>query len=267
VRPGGKLEAVLDVTTLLPVTLWLDPDPQTNDLRFLPQIQAALTTPTLLLADAQYTDYPFWDTLIDDGHAVICRAKENLAIVAVERVLVQTPRVRDRVIRVGSVGHPCHHPVRLIEVSADGRKWHRLICTQCNPQVVSTTDVVDLYARRWRIEDAFLMTKRLLGLSYLWSGAFNAIALQVWATWIFYAVLVDMTDAVADALARPVDDISVEMVYRGLYHYLVAAAQGQATDPIAYLASQPDLGIVKRKRNYRERLHHQRDAWREELNL
>jgi len=157
--------------------------------------------------------------------------------------------------------------VRLVEVSADGEQWHRLICTELDPAVLPTADVVDLYAQRWRIEDAFLVTKRLLGLSYLWSGAFNAIALQVWATWIFYAVLVDLSDAVAQELDLAFDRVSMEMVYRGLYHYTVAAARGEATDPVTYLAAQPDLGIVKRTRNDRERKRQQRCAWRDELNL
>ncbi len=30
--------------------------------------------------------------------------------------------------------------------------------------------VIDLYHKRWRIEDAFNTVKRLLGLSYLWTG-------------------------------------------------------------------------------------------------
>jgi hypothetical protein len=266
-QAGGKGLAVLDVATRLPVAVWLDADAQANDLRFADQVQAQLTAPTLLLADAQFTHYPFWDALTDAGHALICRAKENLAIQAVERVLVATPRVRDRIIRIGSPGHPCAHPVRLIEVSQNGRRWHRLICTEVDPAVLGTADVVDLYAQRWRIEDAFLVTKRLLGLSYLWSGAFNAIALQVWATWLFYAVLVDLTDAVAEALQRPLGDLSLEMVYRGLYHYTVAAARGEAAEPIAYLAAQDDLGIVKRRRPSRERQRAARDSWRSELNL
>ncbi len=40
-------------------------------------------------------------------------------------------------------------------------------------------------------EDAFNIVKRLLGLSYLWTGSINGIKLQIWATWLFYAVLVD----------------------------------------------------------------------------
>lgn len=66
--------------------------------------------------------------------------------------------------------------------------------------------MTDLYRRRWRIEDAFNTVKRLLGLS-LWTGSLNGIQLQIWGTWLFYAVLVDLGDAVADELCLPFDKI------------------------------------------------------------
>jgi len=72
--------------------------------------------------------------------------------------------------------------------------------------------VADLYRRRWRIEERhFTTVKRLLGLSYLWTGSINGVKLQVWATWLFYAVPVDLGDA--EELALPFDRIS-EMVPR-----------------------------------------------------
>jgi len=62
-----------------------------------------------------------------------------------------------------------------------------------------------------------LTVKRLLNLAYLWTGAENGILLQVWATWLFFALLVDLGDAVAEELMLPFDRISLEMVFRGLY--------------------------------------------------
>ena len=108
----------------------------------------------------------------------------------------------------------------------------------------------DLYQRRWRIEEAFNLVKRLLGLSYLWTGSINGVRLQVWGTWLFYAVLVDLGDAVADELSLPFDHISLEMIYRGLYHFYVAHQKGKTTDPVKYFAApeNQDLGIVKRQR-------------------
>jgi len=122
-----------------------------------------------------------------------------------------------------------------------------------DPAILAPAAIVDLYSRRWRIEDAFHIAKRLLGLSYLWSSSANAIALQVWATWIKYAVLVDLTDAVANELDQPLDALSMEMVYRGLAHYCTAATRGRATNPVTFLAAYPNLGIVKKRRPQRDR--------------
>ena len=57
-------------------------------------------------------------------------------------------------------------------------------------------------------------------------------------------------DAVAEELSVPFDVISLEMIYRGLYHFNVAYQQGLATDPVKYFASpkNQDLGVVKTKR-------------------
>ena len=112
-----------------------------------------------------------------------------------------------------------------------------------------TAYLVALYWQRWRIEDAYSIVKRLLGLAYFWCGAQNAVEMQVWSTWLLYVVLVDLTDAVAEALNQPFAAISIEMVYRSLYFFTQAHARGQANDVVTYLASNTKLlGIVKRKR-------------------
>ena len=63
-------------------------------------------------------------------------------------------------------------------------------------------------------------------------------------------MLVDLGDAVADELSLPFDSISLEMIYRGLYHFYLAHQKSKATDPIKYFAApeNQDLGIVKRQR-------------------
>ena len=265
---GGTLEAVLDLTTKLPVHLWFDPDPVANDLRFRDRIQAVTTPGTLLVLDAGYYAFAFFDWLTEHEAGFVIRAR-TLRAETVLRVLHDSPQVRDRIVQMGTyASNPCTHPVRLVEVQVGGR-WRPYLTNVLDPAVLSAADVVDLYARRWRIEEAFLLTKRLLGLSYLWSGAYNGLAMQIWATWVLYAVLVDLTDAVAEELDQPLDALSVEMVYRGLYHFTVAFQKGAATDPVAYLAApaQADLGIVKRRRPARERDRVTLDTWRLELNL
>jgi hypothetical protein len=48
-------------------------------------------------------------------------------------------------------------------------------------------------------------------------------------------------------VSLPFDRISLEMIYRGLYHFYIAHHKNLATDPVKYFAApeNQDLGIVK----------------------
>lgn len=87
--------------------------------------------------------------------------------------------------------------------------------------------------RHIEAQDAVALVKRLLGLAYFWSGAENAVQLQLYATWILYAVLLDLGDAVAAALGQPLAAISLDRLYRHLYFFTVAYQAGTATDVVA----------------------------------
>jgi hypothetical protein len=123
------------------------------------------------------------------------------------------------------------------------------LTNELDAEKLPTAYVVALYWQRWRIEDAYSIVKRLLGLAYFWCGAQNAVEMQVWATWLLYVVLVDLTDAVAEALNQPFAAISIEMVYRSLYFFTQAHHRGEANNVVDFLAAEAkSLGILKRKR-------------------
>lgn len=63
-------------------------------------------------------------------------------------------------------------------------------------------------------------------------------------------MIVDLGDAVADELYVPFDQIYLEMIYRGLYHFSVAYQKGITTDPVKYFAApeNQDLGILKQRK-------------------
>jgi len=138
--------------------------------------------------------------------------------------------------------------IRLVKIRYQG-VWRSYLTNELNPLLVSAEYIVALYLQRWRIEDAFNIAKRLLGLAYFWNGSQQGVRLQIWATWILYAILVDLVDDVAEALDRPFADISIEMVYRSLYYFAQAYQRGEAHDLVAYLVDNADiLGIVKQRR-------------------
>jgi hypothetical protein len=131
-------------------------------------------------------------------------------------------------------------------------KWYRYLTNELDPERLPAPYVVALYWQRWRIEDAYNIVKRLLGLAYFWVGSQNGVGLQLWATWLLYAVLVDLTDAVAERLNKPFAALSLEMVYRSLYYFATAYHRGETTDPVACLADNASwLGVLKRKRKHR----------------
>ncbi|MGI2909743.1 IS4 family transposase, partial [Hassallia sp. VBCCA 56010] len=127
---------------------------------------------------------------------------------------------------------------------------------------LSAQQLCELYRRRWRIEDAFLLTKRLLGLAYIWVGDKNGVQIQILATWIFYAVLNQLCIDVAIALNQPLDMISTEMVFRSLYHFSQAVLRGDASDPVPYLVERQKLfGLVKARR----KRHREIDAYTQQI--
>ncbi len=257
---------VIDLVTRLPVEIWFQEKPNASDTRFEENLLQLVSAQTLLLLDRGFYHFQFWQKLIDKGIHFITRIKINAAI-EYQQVFTDSYNLRDcaprtaingnRLVKIGSGTKKT--PIvtlRLIEIRV-GKVWRSYLTSVLDPEILPPYVVIDLYQKRWRIEDAFNTVKRLLGLSYLWTGSINGIKLQIWATWLFYAVLVDLGDAVADELSLPLDRVSLEMIYRGLYYFHGASSRGEASDPVKYFANpdhQKCLGIVKRQRKPNKKL-------------
>ena len=226
---AGRMMALLDLASRLPRRVWYDADPNGHDARFGERLLSGIPTGALVIFDLGFTDFARWATLTARGVTWLTRAKKNLKYEVV-KVLVQTSTVRDRIVWIGEGA--TRQQVRLIEVQAHGTIY-RYLTNALELARLPTVQAVALYPQRWRVEDAFSIVKRLLGLAYFYCGAENAIEMQLWATWLLYAVLIDLTDAVADALACPFAAVSPEMVYRSLYFVTNAVAQDPTTDPVA----------------------------------
>ncbi|MEL7521036.1 MAG: IS4 family transposase [Cyanobacteria bacterium J06631_2] len=243
---GGRICAIVDLKTRYPVQTWFDERPYAHESNFVSNLLELVTAKTLLLLDRGFWNYRLFEQLIQAQSDFITRLKSNAKYKSIS-ILSQSSTHRDILVRLGTgyQGNPILD-LRLIEIR-HGNNWYRYLTSVLEPNVLPPYVVSDLYSRRWRIEESFLLLKRLLGLSYLWTGSVNGIKLQLWATWLFYAVLIDLSDEVADELTLPFDSISVEMVFRGIYHFTQALNQGNATNIVAYFTAPKnrDLGIVK----------------------
>ena len=216
---AGKMGVVMDLVTRLPIAIWFLENPRASDTRFEDNLLDLAAPQTLLLLDRGFYHFQFWQKLIDRGIHFITRIKIN-AVIEYQQVFTDGYALRDRLVQVGSGTKKT--PIitlRLIEIRV-GQVWHSYLTSVLEPEILPPYVVIDLYQKRWRIEDAFNTVKRLLGLSYLWTGSLNGIKLQIWSTWLFYAVLVDLGDAVAEELALPFDHISLGTAHKLVSHFL-----------------------------------------------
>ncbi|MCL5996190.1 MAG: IS4 family transposase [Chloroflexi bacterium] len=176
---AGRMTALLDAASRLPLRVWYDEQAQVHDLTFWPQIVGAVRAGALLIFDLGYTHFRHFADLTARQITFLTRAKANLAY-QVERVLQASATVHDALVWIGQGAD--RQQVRLIEVLHRGL-WYRYLTNERDAERLPAHLIVALYGQRWRIEDAYAIVKRLLGLAYFWCGSPNAVQLQLWATW------------------------------------------------------------------------------------
>jgi len=132
-----------------------------------------------------------------------------------------------------------------------------------SPQLWSAPQVCERYRRRWRSEDAFLLTKRVRELAYWWTASPHGTQLQLYATLIFSAVLLSLCQQVAQARHEPLERISVELVFRAFDHCSRAVQQGESDNVVEFLSPHANLlGLIKRWRSrHRERQQQEQLVW------
>ncbi|MFN6559677.1 MAG: IS4 family transposase [Nostoc sp. ChiSLP01] len=258
---AGKIMMVVEAFTHQPVTTWYTENSKANDKIWCEQLLERLPIGGLLIFDLGFFKFPWFDGFTTANKFFITRLREKTAYNVV-CCLSCSQFYRDEIINMGEYrSNPCKQKVRLVSVLW-GTTWYYYLTNVLDPQLLSAQQVCELYRRRWRVEDAFLLTKRLLGLAYIWVGDTNGVQIQILATWIFYAVLNQLSIDVAIALNQPLDRISTEMVFRALYHFSQAVLRGDASDAVPYLVERQKLfGLVKARR----KRHREIDAYTEQI--
>ncbi|MEH1831485.1 MAG: IS4 family transposase [Nostoc sp.] len=266
---AGKIMMVVTAFTHNPVTVWYTPNSTANDKTWCDKLLEHLPVNGLLIFDLGFFKFPWFDEFTNANKFFVTRLRNKTAY-TVLCCLSSGQFYRDEIINMGEYrSNPCQQQVRLVSVLW-GATWYYYLTNVVDPQMLSAQQVCELYRRRWRVEDAFLLTKRLLGLAYIWVGDSNGVQIQILATWIFYAVLNQLCIDVAFAkrvrstlaLNQPLDRISTEMVFRGLYHFSQAVIRGDASDAVPYLVERQKLfGLVKTRR----KRHRQIDAYTQQI--
>lgn len=252
---GGKMMMVVEAFSHRPVAAWYTEDAYVHDQHWNDALIERLPKGGLLIFDLGFFKFVWFDAFTAAQKYFLTRWRQKTAGKVI-RVLSQGPRYRDELLELGLYrSNPCCYPLRRVSVLW-GTTWHVYLTNVLDPQMLSPQQVCDLYRQRWRIEEAFFLTKRLLGLAYLWVGGSNGVQIQLYATWIFYAVLTDLCADVAVALHQPLERISVEMVFRSLHHFKAARQQGRADELVPFLVQfHKSFGLLKAQRKRHRRIN------------
>jgi DDE family transposase len=232
-QPGlvlaGRMMGMGEAFTHRPLWQLYTEDAAANDKRFAPELLTALPEGGLLIFDLGFFSFLGFDDFPEQRKYFVTRLRQKPAY-RTTQLLSSSPYYREELIEVGlHPSHPCRHPLRLVSVLWHGQ-WYRYLTNVLDPRLLSARHVWEWYRRRWRIEDAFLVTKRLLDLASLWKTSAHGSQLQLYATLLFYLVLLHVCQQVAQSLNEPLERISVEMVFRAFYHYSRALTREETGD-------------------------------------
>lgn len=166
---AGKICTVIDLVTRLPIEIWFHTNPSASDTNFETLLLNLLPAKTLVLLDRGFYHFQFFHQLINQNVDFITRLKAKASI-KVLKVFTYDYSGKDQLIQLGTGrgGTPIL-TLRLVEIRV-GKADLYYITSAIAPNVLLPYVVADLYRRRWKIEEAFHTVKRLLGLSYLWTG-------------------------------------------------------------------------------------------------
>ena len=259
---AGRMLVMVEAFSQRPCWQLYTEDAAANDKRFASEILAALPAGGLVVFDLGFFSFLWFDDFTEQQKFFVTRMRQKTAYRTLA-VLSHGPYYRDELVQLGQYrSNPCRHPLRMVSVLWQGQ-WYRYLTNVLDPQLLSARQVCELYRRRWRIEEAFLLTKRVLELAYLWTASPNGIQLQIYATLIFYAVLLSLCQQVAQALHEPLERISVELVFRAFDHCSRAVQQGESDNVVEFLSPHANLlGLIKRWRSrHRERQQQEQLVW------
>jgi len=169
---AGKLCTVIDLLTRLPVQVWFHTN--AHDTNFLADL---LNFTCLDLVDSRPWVLRLWIfvRLIAKQVDFITRIKSMQRLKLSE---FWVPTTRSETVWFASNRWQNQPLLRLRLVEVRQKTMYGYITSVLDPQVLPPYAVADLYGRRWRIEEAFNTAKRLLGLSYLWTGSINGVKLK-----------------------------------------------------------------------------------------
>lgn len=238
---GGRISTLFDVRTGKFKEVDITPDEHRNEKIGAWRLLDSIEPGSLLIFDLGYFGFRWFDELTDRHIYYVSRLRNKTSFKELH-VFFNSPHLRDKIIWLGKYrSDKAKYAVRLIEVYYKN-SWRRYITNIMDPKQLSPKNIVQLYARRWDIELAFKLVKRVLNLSIIWSSNFNAIRLQIYATLTVAQVVRGLRYELASRAKVSVDDVSESL----LIQWIPLLYEQGHKDPLDSILKARDHGGIIR---------------------
>jgi Transposase DDE domain len=175
---GGRTLEAMDVRTGLVLAMHGHPDGDANDTRFVgdlvPTVRGLVDGPRLWIVDSGFCDLTQTAHFTaEPGDEFIVRYHPKVRFDRDSERPVREGRDRQHRLYyedwgwLGAPGNPKRRYVRRITLKRPGEKDVILVTSLCDGEAFSATDVLEIYLKRWGIEQIFQQVTEVFGLSAL----------------------------------------------------------------------------------------------------
>jgi hypothetical protein len=181
---GAKALVAIDARTGLALAMSDSLDGLTNDVPLVPELMQQLIQvidrPILSVWDRQFGEPKTMRMfMVRPGDVFVTRVKETLTFTADSCVKTIDSQGRRVIDEVGFCGHgKTRMPVRRVRLIRPGEDDVILVTNLIDAKIYSAADLLELYAKRWGIEQIFQQVTETFSLQHLIGSAPKAVLLQ-----------------------------------------------------------------------------------------
>jgi hypothetical protein len=230
---GGRALVVQDWETGMAVSMYGDPDGESNDVKHLgklvPRVREIIPGPLLHVGDCAFCDLvqPKHFQSSPDDHFLVRyhpKVKFHRDFQVSERVSSTEAgeTVTDRWGWMGSEKDARRIYVRQIELHRENDKSIILITTLLDADESPAVDLLFVYRNRWGIEHMFQEVTEVFGLSHLIGTAPQATLFQFAFCLLLYNMIQVVRGYIAQARQLDPNDISPELLFRDVEEELIS---------------------------------------------
>ncbi|TNC94535.1 MAG: TRm22 transposase [Rhodocyclaceae bacterium] len=199
---GLKLHMVYDPRAMAPVHFAVE-SPKVSEIKVARRIP--LAAGITYVFDKGYTDYAWWQAIVDAGALFVTRLKAN----ACRRVTADNPAIgagilADRRVKIGhkqprgGASNPLYETdLREVIVVREDKEPLHLVT---NDHQRTAEEIAGLYKQRWQIELFFKWVKQNLKIKTFFGRSENAVRIQIYAALIAFCLLRIFQNAFAKGL-------------------------------------------------------------------